>query len=115
MSGERITLRLERDDRINTKKLTEEYVGGPYPSKFLITEDWETQPEDGFVIPNSVLKSRINNVLAIIFIRDVETMGIKPEDNMLKIYEDMNGYVAFVELHRILEEWNEHPRICIDY
>lgn len=43
----------------NVGYLREAYHGGPYATAYLITEDWDQQPDEGFQIPAVELKQRL--------------------------------------------------------
>ncbi len=86
--------------------LREAYHGPPYATHVLISEPWEEQPKDGFVIPNEVLRERLPAA----------------RDACLERYngdsiadEAALSYDGFVELHREKEEAGLNPRIIVSY
>jgi hypothetical protein len=91
--------------------LREAYHGGPYPSKFLITENWERQPEEGFSIPNKVLRKRLPKVIKAIITRETKIYKASPRQVKAIIKE----YKDFVNLHGRLEKQGKNPRIIVSY
>src|SRR6266699_2048814 len=77
--------------------LREAYHGEPYATFVLFSEDWDKQPEDGFTIPNSVLKKRLAKTVEVAILRE------------RRLYHDLQpktfqSFIDFVELHDRLEK-----------
>ncbi len=90
----------------NVGYLREAYHGQPYATHILFSEDWDKQPEDGFVIPNSVLRARLTETVKTAMKR------------VRRIYHEQEpksfqSFIDFVELHGRLEKEGRNPRIVI--
>lgn len=96
----------------NLGYLREAYHGNPYATHVLISESWESQPEDGFVISNAELMERMSEVLKAVMERCVD---VYKEDDMFSIYKSMKSFADFVMLHGEKEKEGKHPKITISY
>lgn len=91
--------------------LREAYHGEPYATMVLVSEEWDTQPREGFDIPNRVLVNRLPDVVAAAKERAMTLYGDSEEEaaEAAKAFED------FVKLHGEMEAKGLNPRITISY
>lgn len=98
--------------------LREAYHGGPYATRELLPEAFETEPEieddeyvRGAAIPADVLEERLPNVLKTVEERERK---IYLSDDK-QIAEVQKSFVDYVELIRKLEDEGRNPTIIASY
>ena len=94
----------------NVGYLREAYHGEPYATKVLISEDWDSQPDEGFKIPNKTLVERLPEVIKAAIER-----GKIYGEILTKSSPAVKSYIDFIELHGKLEAAGKKPTIIISY
>jgi len=100
-----------RNDMGRVGYLREAYHGGPYATHVLFTESWEEAEEDGLVIPNKVLRSRLPATLAAVILRARKVY----DHHLTEESPECMAFRDFIDLHEKLEKAGVHPRIVISY
>lgn len=76
--------------------LREAYHGGPYATAALITEDLDTQPDEGFTIPAAELKRRLPATVMTAIYRDHVVYGEGNDPSIFNL-DSKDGFEAFAK------------------
>jgi hypothetical protein len=91
--------------------LREAYHGGPYATKTLMPEAWESDDENGVRINASVFRQRLSAVKLIVVKRSAVIYGEELNDDS----PEVQSYVKFIELAEAKENEGKNPRVLVSY
>jgi hypothetical protein len=88
----------------NVGYLREAYHGGPYATAVLISENWDDQPDDGFVIPAAGLRKRLPATVMTAIYRNHVVYGERLDDPSFVNFDDAGWTVVKDRLLAVFAE-----------
>ena len=91
--------------------LREAYHGGPYATKVLVPETWESDDGTAY-IPSQLLKQRLSHAIKTAIERERVVYGDEDADETLPMVQSLKDFVA---LYEMLELAGKHPHVLNSY